>query len=54
MRLDSWRTIGRVLLKTAVLFLLLNALFAWLYPLETLGRLSLYNGLLPGRPACGV
>jgi lysophospholipase L1-like esterase len=49
MRLDSWRTIGRVLLKTAVLFLLLNALFAWLYPLEALGRVSLYNGLLPGR-----
>ncbi|MBK8989157.1 MAG: hypothetical protein IPM39_24345 [Chloroflexi bacterium] len=45
----NWRVIGRVLGKTAVLFLLLNALFAWLYPLEALGKLSLYNRLLPGR-----
>jgi hypothetical protein len=35
--------------KTAVLFLLLNLLFAWAQPLETLGRVSLYNWLLPGR-----
>jgi len=45
----TWKTITRVLLKTAVLFLLLNALFAWLLPLEALGHLSLYNWLLPGR-----
>ncbi|MCB8986535.1 MAG: SGNH/GDSL hydrolase family protein [Ardenticatenaceae bacterium] len=45
----TWKSITRVLLKTAVLFLLLNALFAWLRPLETLGHLSLYNWLLPGR-----
>ena len=45
----TWKTITRIALKTAVLFLLLNALFAWLVPLETLGHLSLYNWLLPGR-----
>ncbi len=44
-----WRTVIRVLVKTALLFLLLNALFAWTYPLEPLGRLSLYNHLWAGR-----
>jgi lysophospholipase L1-like esterase len=48
-RLNSWAAIGRIVGKTAVLFLLLNLLFAWAQPLETLGRLSLYNWLLPGR-----
>ena len=41
--------LGRVLLKALVLFLLLNALFAALNPLDTLGRVSLYNALIPGR-----
>jgi hypothetical protein len=45
----NWGVIGRVLGKTAVLFLLLNLLFAWLLPLEALGRISLYNWLLTGR-----
>ena len=45
----NWKGIGRILLKTAVLFLLLNAIFAALYPMEALGRVSLYNWLLPGR-----
>ena len=45
----NWRSIGRILLKTAVLFLLFNAIFAILYPMEALGRVSLYNWLLPGR-----
>ena len=40
---------GRVLLKAALLFLLLNLLFALTYPLEALGQVSLYNWLLPGR-----
>ena len=47
--MDNWQGIGRVLLKTAVLFLLFNAIFALLNPVEALGRLSLYNWLLPGR-----
>ncbi len=38
-----------VVLKAAALFILANLLFAWAYPLPALGRLSLYNRLLPGR-----
>ena len=45
----TWRFIARVLLKAAGLFVLLNLLFALFLPLEPLGRLSLYNWLLPGR-----
>ena len=48
-RFKNWRTIGRILLKTAVLLLLLNAIFAALYPMESLGHVSLYNWLLRGR-----
>jgi lysophospholipase L1-like esterase len=45
----TWGFLVRVLLKAAVLFALLNVIFALLNPMETLGKLSLYNGLLPGR-----
>lgn len=45
----SWRFILRVVLKAAVLFFLCNALFALTTPLESLGRLSLYNLVFPGR-----
>ena len=45
----NWPFILRVVLKAAGLFLLLNLLFAAFMPLEGLGRLSLYNWLLPGR-----
>jgi lysophospholipase L1-like esterase len=41
--------IGRVLLKAAVLFALLNLLFAACRPLDALGRLSAYNLFWPGR-----
>ena len=40
----------RVLLKALVLFILLNLVFSVSQPLDTLGRISLYNGLFPGRP----
>lgn len=43
------RTLARLLLKTGVLFLILNLLFAWSNPLPALGRISAYNNLLPGR-----
>ncbi len=46
----TWWVIGRIVLKTAVLFLLCNLAFAATQPLPALGRLSLYNHLLPGRP----
>lgn len=45
----GYRFIGRVLLKTALLFLLFNLAYVVLHPLPALGRLSLYNHLLPGR-----
>lgn len=45
----NWRTIGRIFLKAAILFVALNLLFAACRPLESLGRLSLYNNLLSGR-----
>ena len=45
----DWRTIGRIFLKAAVLFVALNLLFAACRPLESLGNLSLYNNILPGR-----
>lgn len=47
--MNNWKTIGRILLKTAVLLLLFNAIFAALYPMEALGHVTLYNQLLRGR-----
>ncbi len=46
----DWPMLGRVALKALLLFVALNALFAAVRPLDALGRLSLYNGLFPGRP----
>lgn len=43
------RTLARLMLKTGVLFLILNLVFAWSNPLPALGRISAYNYLLPGR-----
>lgn len=43
------RAIFRIVVKAAALFAALNLLFALLNPLEALGRLSLYNAVLPGR-----
>jgi hypothetical protein len=45
----TWLAIVRVLIIAAVLFVVCNALFALLNPLEALGRVSLYNFVLPGR-----
>ena len=45
----SLRFAANVLWKALALLLVFNLLFAWLYPLETLGRLSAYNRLFPGR-----
>ncbi len=45
----SWLFLLRVVLKAAVLFLFLNALFALTTPLEQVGRVSLYNAVVPGR-----
>lgn len=45
----NWRRMGRLILKTALLFLLLNFLFT-LLPREAAGAVSLYNTVYPGRP----
>ena len=45
----SWGFIWRVLLKALVLFVLINLVYVLLNPLPLLGRLSMYNGLFPGR-----
>jgi hypothetical protein len=45
----GWRFLLRVVVKAAVLFVLCNLVFALLDPVEALGRVSLYNSVLPGR-----
>jgi hypothetical protein len=46
---NTWLTIARVLIMTALLFVACNVIFALLNPIEVLGRVSLYNLVLPGR-----
>lgn len=45
----TWGFGLRVILKAAALFALLNVLFALLDPMGAVGRLSIYNTLVPGR-----
>lgn len=45
----DWRSVLRVVLKAAALFVMVNLLFAVLNPLPAIGRISVYNGLVPGR-----
>jgi len=45
----SWKTLIRIVIKALVLFILINLMFAVLNPLPLLGRVSLYNTILPGR-----
>jgi hypothetical protein len=45
----STRTVGGVLVKGLLLFLALNLIFAWLNPLPAVGRITIYNGIVPGR-----
>jgi len=45
----NWGSLLRILVKAALLVLLLNLLFAALSPLESLGDVTLYNRLFPGR-----
>lgn len=45
----TWGFALRVVLKALILFAGLNLLFALLNPLDTLGRISLYNIILTGR-----
>lgn len=45
----NWATIGRIFIKAAVLFIVLNLIFSALQPVDRLGRLSIYNALVRGR-----
>lgn len=45
----TWEFVLRVLLKAALMFVVLNLIFALIGPMDTLGRLSLYNTVVPGR-----
>jgi len=45
----TWRLLLRVIIKATILFVVCNIVFAALMPIETLGSISLYNTLLPGR-----
>jgi lysophospholipase L1-like esterase len=46
----TWGLLLRVVGKAALLFVLLNLIFAAITPLDALGAISLYNVVLPGRP----
>ncbi len=46
---NTWLTIARVLIIAVVMFAACNVIFAALSPLEALGRVSLYNAVVPGR-----
>ena len=46
---SSFSSIGKILLIALVLFILINLLFAITYPMNLLGRISLYNFIVPGR-----
>ena len=48
-RSTTWRFALRVVVKAAILFALVNVVFALVNPLGALGRVSVYNTLVPGR-----
>ncbi|MDX2160045.1 MAG: hypothetical protein SF162_01845 [bacterium] len=45
----SWRMAARVAIKAAALFFACNLVFALTYPVPALGKISVYNWLVPGR-----
>lgn len=44
-----WSAIGRVIIKALLLYVILNIAFAACRPLDSIGNISLYNSVLPGR-----
>ncbi len=46
----SWTRITRLLVKTAVLFIVFNLVFAFFDIWPLIGKLSVYNTIVPGRP----
>jgi hypothetical protein len=47
--LSKGRFLRNVLVKAVLLLIILSLGYAWIDPLQGLGRISLYNGLFPGR-----
>lgn len=47
--MKGWGFLLRVVVKAAALFVACNLIFALFDPVEALGRVSLYNAVLPGR-----
>lgn len=47
---ETWSFLIRVIIKTLILFGLCNLVFAWVYPIEFLGKLSVYGSVYPERP----
>lgn len=45
----GWSFVRNVIIKSALLFIILNALFAVIYPMDALASLTIYNWLVPGR-----
>lgn len=45
----NWRFVRNVVLKTALLFVIVNLLFVLATPVPTLGRITIYNWLVDGR-----
>lgn len=45
----DWSTIGRVVIKALLLYVILNGAFAAWQPLDLIGKASLYNLIFPGR-----
>ena len=45
----NWHFVINIIIRAAILFVVLNVLFALLAPLPTLGKLSAYNVVLDGR-----
>lgn len=39
----------RIVFKAALLFVLCNLIFAWANPVDSIGQISIYNWLMPGR-----
>jgi hypothetical protein len=45
----GFRFVRNVTIKGMLLFIVVNLVFAWIYPIEAIGRISAYNRIFPGR-----
>ncbi len=47
--IENLRILSRIISKALILFLAINLLWAWMYPVNALGQISAYNTIFPGR-----